>query len=265
MTRIESRLNDPVPRNFIFVNLYEQLAHFLKGALAASFSTSNQFVVQVPRYQGLHVSSANFYFAGLRYINPNANLTAMIHNDFGRNAELSVNVSYEYIPNWEVYAHFGSTATYTGNLSAIGRYEIAYLLSANSPAEDYAAWGTNTTLAIHIIELTDLWRNLVLDGAAGEDLSGRYDIGTSVSLSAISSVVSPSIVANIEKLARKFKDIDSGSHSFFCDEYIYNFMRHVHPVVNGCIDPIHAMEGNILHPYIYEYILNTTYQPRTSI
>jgi len=189
----------------------------------------------------------------------------LIHNEFGRLAELSINVSYVQIPNWQVYAHFGSSETYTGNLSAIGRYEMAYLLSAYSPAADIALWSTNTTLAFHIIDLKDMWRNIVLDGAAGDDLTGRYDIGTSVSLSNISPVVNPEIVKNIEKLERKFKDINTGSHSFFCDEYIYNFMRHVHPIVNGCIDPIHVIEGTILHPEIHEYILNTTYQPRTSV
>jgi len=235
----------------------------LEGALAASFSTSNDFVIQVPRYQGNYIVSANFYYAGLRYVKHYAKLTAVIHNDFGRNAELSVNVSYEYVPNWQVYAHFGSRADYTGNLSNIGRYEIAYLLSTHQAAVDFVNWGTNTTLAFHITDLNNLWRNVVLDGAAGDDLSGRHDIGTSVSLSAISPVVNQTDVKFIEKLARKFKDIDTGSHSFFCDEYIYNFMRKIHPVVNGCLDPIHMIEGVILHPYIYEYVLNETYVPRT--
>jgi len=42
-------------------------------------------------------------------------------------------------------------------------------------------------------------------------------------------------------------------------------MRRVFPTPNGCVDPIHIIEGILLHPDIHIYVLNTTYQPRTSI
>jgi len=265
MTRIETELNVPLPKNLIFVNLYEQVSWFLKGVLAADFSSSNDFVIQLPIFQGSFVMMVNFYYSGLLYVNPNANLTALIHNDFGRNAELSINVSHVQIPNWEVYAHFGSQTTYSGNLSSVGRYEIANILSVHSPLLHYAELSTNTTLATSIIELHPLWRDLILDGYNGEDLTGRYDIGSSVSLSNISPVVSDSIVKNVLKLERKYKDVEKKTRTLFCEDFIYDTMRRVFPTPNGCVDPIHIIEGILLHPDIHIYVLNTTYQPRTSI
>jgi len=259
-TRMETKMNDPVTGNVIFLELYEQIDWFLKGVLAAKFSASisstNNFVIHVPMIEGLFVMPTNFYYAGLLFANPNAKLTAIVHNTFGRDAALLVALASTLVPDYKVFAHFGSQTYYTSNLTNAGKYEMANTLSVYSPAVDYDVLVNNvTTLAFNIINLVPLWQGIVSDGAAGKDLTGRYDIilGNNVYLSNISSFVPPLISTEVRILAAIYLRIPDGPLSLWCAPFIVQTMKQIFPVPNGCVDPIHIVEGSLLHPKITAY------------
>lgn len=257
MTRIETKMNDIVPPNMLWLEFYEQIVWFLKGVLAAKFSasisTTNDFIIHVPMIEGLFVMPTNFYYAGLKYVNPKANLTAIVHGTFGRDASILVNISLQISPNYKVFAHFGSQTYYTGNLTQAKKYEIANTLSTNSPQIDYDVLINNvTTLAFNILNAPPIWKKIILDGMNGVDLTRRYDIilGNSIYLSDISPLVSRSTNIFVNHLAKKYL---KSTNPLFCEPFISQIMKEIFPFPNGCVDPIHIVEGSLLHPKINIY------------
>jgi len=266
LTRVETRLNNPISGNVIYLELYEQIAWYLKGVLAAKFSasisTTNNYVIHVPMIEGLFVMPTNFYYAGLLSVNPNANLTAILHNTFGRDAAQLVQLASMLVPDYKIFAHFGSQTYYTGNLTQYGKYEIANTLSVNSPALDYNVLVNNdTTLAFNIINLPPLWQGFVNDAVAGNDLTRRYDIilGNNVYLSPIAPFVPHLISTYVEVLGAIYQRIPDGPFSLWCQPFIYQTMSQIFPVPNGCVDPIQIVEGSLLHPSIH--VVNVTTFP----
>jgi hypothetical protein len=252
-TRMGTKMNDPIqPANVFSLEFYEHVPWFLKGVLAAKFSKSNNFVIHGPIVSGSIVFNmlTNFYYAGLRYVNPLANLTLIGHGTFGGDAEAIVNVSIQIVPDYEIFAHYGSQTYYTGNLTKFGKYEMANVLSVNSPSVDYNVLTNNsTTLAFNVLNMAKKWQEFIIDGSNGKDLTRRYDIILLgyLRLSEIGRFVPKNTVNHVKSLEKKY--LENGS-KLFCEKFIYQIMRETCQIQNGCVDSTLFIEGTLLHPRI---------------
>lgn len=290
MSRIGSKMmNDPIQSgNIMSLEFYEHVPWFLKGVLASKFSktisTTNDFIMHVPTISGslLFPMLTNFYYAGLKYANPDANLTIIAHGTFGRDAEEIVNLATRISPTFNVFAHYGSQNYYTGNLTSIGKYEIANVLSINSPKEDYDILENNiTTLAFTILDMPVYWEKIIIDGIHQKENNRinnqfnlrRFDVilGGST-ISKISPILVPNRIKKIiNLLEKKYNNgifVSNNSENdrnvermntfpsfskLFCEPFIYRIMREFYQIPNNCLDPSLLLGELLLHPKINIY------------
>jgi len=255
--RIPTRMNTTVPWNTIWLNYHEPIVWFLKGVLAARFSDKNNFVISFPRFEGLFVVPMNIYLAGLRYVKPNANLTAILDPNFGQFAAQVVQFAVDRIPNWDVFASFPSWTFLPSNLSLAGKWEIGNQISVNSPQSDKDAQLTPTTLAATIYNVVPLWKDVVLRIKKGENMTRYYALVTKldgtdlVTISRISPVVSFWTKIAVLALKKEYLDCTNDRHpELYCKDFISKVYREVLPIPNGCLDQTQSVESNLLHPSI---------------
>jgi len=236
----------------------------MKGVLAASFSSKQEFVIQIPVSTGspaLFITSTNFYYAGLLYQKPTAILKAIFHNTFGRDAQQIVQFAMNISSDFNVFADFASQTFFPGNLSAVGKYEIGNQMSVHSPASDVQAFTTSTTLTISVYDLVPLWQNVIKTARDEvDDLERANFIRSRVKntqlmyLSSFSSVVSEDTSEEISNLLEKYYfHLDQDHAQILCEDFITNVFKKIMPLPNGCVDVLQMVEGILLHPDILVY------------
>jgi basic membrane lipoprotein Med (substrate-binding protein (PBP1-ABC) superfamily) len=259
-SRIPTRLNSPVPANTVWLHYYEHIVWFLKGVLAAKVSTnSSQFVISIPRFEGIFVVPTNFYYAGLKYVNPDAKLTAIVDPGFGEKALTVINFAINSVPYWEVYASFTSWTHTPGNLTLFNKLEIGNLISVNTAQSDKDVMLTPTTLTTTTFNVVPLWKQIVLKAMTGEDLTRYFVIAAEaeqnnnrlVDINYFSSLVPNHVKQEVQVLKTLYlQDLKGNRPSIMCQDFLVNIMKQIHPLPNGCIEPIQQIEGQLLHPDI---------------
>jgi len=259
-SRIPTRLNSAVPANTVWLHYHENIVWFLKGVLAAKVSTnSSQFVISIPRFEGIFVVPTNFYYAGLKYVNPQAQLTALVDPGFGERASTVINFAINSVPYWEVYASFTSWTFTPGNLTLFNKLEIGNLISVNTEESDRAFLLTPTTLTTTTYNVIPLWKQVVLKAMAGDDLTRFFVIAAEseknnqhlVDLTYFSDLVTHKIKQEVQVLKTLYlQDNNNKQPVIMCEDFLVDIMKQIHPVPNRCLDPIQQIEGQLLHPNI---------------
>jgi len=258
--RIPTRMNVTVPGNTIWLNYHEPILWFLKGVLAASFSKQSNisnFVISFPRFEGLFVVPMNFYYAGLKYVNPSATLTAILDANFGQFASRVARFANDSVTNWNVFASFPSWTFLPSNLTLYNKYEIGNLISVNSPQSDKDALLTPLTLTASIYDIVPLWKDVVLSIKKGKNMT-RYSVIKSkfsmiplITISRISEVVPETIKKEVLDLKKKYLDFANDKHpDLYCETFIEKIYREILPIPNGCLDQTQSIESSLLHPSI---------------
>jgi len=258
LSRIPTRLNVRYPNNTIFLAYHEHIVWFLKGVLAGKVSTSNEFIIHLPRIEGLFIVPTNFYYAGLLYANPNAVLYAFLTNNFGENAAKILNVSRNLVPSAQVFADYASWTYFAGNASSFNFLEIGNQISVNQPQTDVNIMLTDNTLAISVLNVVPLWSKVILDAKAGLPMTRRFHILSELNgdqlmdISRISPIVSNAIEKEIKKLTKKYLYHANDLHpQLHCEEFITNVIYDIYHIPNGCIDATQSIEEILLHPDIF--------------
>jgi len=254
--------NLAVPNNTIWIHSFEPIVWFLKGALAASYSNSSDFCFGIPlRFNtSQYITAANFYFAGLRYINPNARLIAVnsIRPSFNERAVLDK--CLEIIPNYEVHTALPAQIFYPPIIEEYNLTIIENQVGFNGPLSDVeAVLGFNVTLTATLWHLQPILEQVLLKLSQGVDMQRDFILVSEVNkkpivkLAPISPLVPEPIIKDIEKLQEKFltKMHDVNNPALYCDESVVKILKHVYLVPNGkCINVVSPLNGAIFHPDI---------------
>jgi len=201
----------------------------------------------------------------LKYVNPDAQLTAIVDPGFGENASIVINFAINSVPYWEVWASFTSWTYTPGNLTQFNKLEIGNLISVNTAESDLAVMLTPTTLTTTTFNVVPLWKQIVLKAMTGEDLTRHFVIAAEgennndrlVDIAYFSPLVPNQIKQDVQVLKTLYlQDMNGNRPTIMCQDFIVDIMKQIHQIPNGCLEPIQQIEGQLLHPNIP--ILNLT-------
>jgi len=260
--RSQTDFKDLLPRNLFYAEVPEFLFSYLKGILAASMSTSNQFAITIPNLNTTQwIAGANFYLAGLRSILPNAVLIG--YNGKGRfgfnEVPVLQHIAANY-PNISILCNQGSQAFYPAAIRSLNSsiLLIESGIDVNSPDADKVAFSDPVVLSISEFNMAPYVIDLLNHILAHEPIerltirSKSEDDTPLLRLGNFSSLVPTTTQKSLRKLEKQYAfKTDDDFSPVLCNTDIVTVYKDITLVPNGqCLTYETALEGLILHPDI---------------